>query len=75
MAVNRGNSVDPLQRAHIHEGSQRAGGSSREFRQDWTHTFGTIRTEVKARVVHIDGESVQRGLQTATDSCVKPRLG
>jgi hypothetical protein len=70
MAVNLGDSVGPLQRAHIHEGSQLPGGSTTEFRLDWTHTFGTIRIEVKAGVVYIDGEPVQPALHTATDPCV-----
>jgi len=73
MAVNLGDSVGPLQRAHIHEGSQLPGGSTTDFRLDWTHTFGTIRIEVKAGVVYIDGEPVQRAFHTATDPCITSR--
>lgn len=67
MAVNLGDSVGPLQRAHIHEGSQLPGGSTAGFRLDWTNTFGTKRIEVKAGVLYIDGEPVQRAFLTATD--------
>lgn len=66
MAVNLGDSVGPLHRAHIHEGSQLPGGRTTEFRLDWTHTFGTIRIEVKAGVVYIDGQPVQPALSTLT---------
>ena len=73
MAVSLGDSVGPLQRAHIHEGSQLPGGSTAEFRLDWTHTFGTMRIEVKAGVVYIDGQPVRPALQTVTDPRVTSR--
>ena len=59
MAVSLRDSVGPLQRAHIHEGSQLPGGGSTEFRLDWTHAFGTIRIEVISGVVYVDGQTVQ----------------
>lgn len=73
MAVSLGDSVGPLHRAHIHDGSQLPGGSTAEFRLDWTQTCGTIRIEVKAGVVYIDGQPVQRAFHPATDPCVKSR--
>jgi hypothetical protein len=62
MAVSLRNTVGPLQRAHIHEGSQLPGGGSTEFRFDWTHAFGTIRIEVISGVVYVDGKPVQIGV-------------
>lgn len=47
-----------LQRAHTHEGSQLPGSSIPDFRLDWTHAFGTIRIEVKAGVIYVDGDLV-----------------
>ena len=70
MAVSLGDSVGPLHRAHIHEGSQLPGGSTIEFRLDWTHTFGTMRLEVKAGVAYIDGQPVQ----AAVSALAVPRV-
>ena len=70
MAVNLGDSVGPLHRAHIHEGSQLPGGGAAEFRMDWTHSFGTIRIEIKAGVVYVDGQPVQPALSTSAVSCI-----
>lgn len=64
MALNLGDSGGPLQRAHIHEGSQLPGDSTAEFRLDWTHAFGTIRIEVKAGIVYIDGQPVQTSINS-----------
>ena len=69
MAVNLGDSVGPLHRAHIHEGSQLPGGSAAEFRLDWTHTFGTIRIEIKAGVVYVDDQPVVPALDTSARPC------
>ena len=71
--MNFGDSVGSLQRAHIHEGSQLPGGGTTEFRLDWTHAFDTIRNEVKAGVVNIDGEPVQRAFQIETEPRVTSR--
>lgn len=60
--MNLGDSVGPLHRAHIHEGSQLAGGSAAELRMEWTHMFGTICIEVKAGVVYVDGQPVEPAL-------------
>jgi hypothetical protein len=68
--VNLGDSVGPLHRAHIHEGSQLPGGSVAEFRMDWNHAFGTIRIEVRSGVVYVDGQPVVPALSTSTVSCI-----
>lgn len=65
MAVKPSDSVGPLHRAHIREGSQLPGGSSTDFRLDWAHTFGTMRIKVKAGVVYVDGHPVVPALDTS----------
>lgn len=56
--MSRRDAVGLLQRAHTHEGSQLPGSAVPDFRLDWTHAFGTIRIEVKAGVVYVDGDPV-----------------
>lgn len=68
--MNLGDSVGPLHRAHIHEGSQLPGGSAGEFRLDWTHSFGTIRIEVRSGVVYVDSQPVEPALGTSAVSCI-----
>lgn len=63
--MNLGDSVGPLHRAHIHEGSQLPGGGAAEFRMEWTHMFGTIHIEVRAGVVYVDGQPVEPALNTS----------
>lgn len=73
--MSRRYAVALLQRAHIHEGSQLPGSSVQDFRLDWTHAFGTIRIEVKAGVIYVDGDPVTTSTSAVVLASVATQQG